>query len=89
MTSFGHIPFVLSLHYLVKCRSHAVIECAVGEWHHRLPLVFVLEGDILSIRLCDVTRVTFSETVIANRVCRLQLIISEPTRALSSMNSLL
>jgi len=28
--------------------SHAVIERAVGEWRQRLPLVFVLEEDILS-----------------------------------------
>jgi len=26
----------------------AVIECAVGEWHQRLLLAFLLEGDILS-----------------------------------------
>jgi len=28
--------------------SHAVIERAVGEWRQRLPLVFVLQVDILS-----------------------------------------
>jgi len=27
---FGNHILILSLHYLVKCRSHAVIECAVG-----------------------------------------------------------
>jgi len=33
VTSFGHFTLILSLHYLVKCRSHSLaIYC--GQWIH-------------------------------------------------------
>jgi len=46
--SFCHLSLILSLHYLVKCKSHAIIKHAVGEWHQRLPLTLALEKNILS-----------------------------------------
>jgi len=70
-----------------------VVKPAVCEWCQRLPLAFALEEDILST-CCNKEDVMWHVWLFEIQqwpivIVAFQLIISEPTRALSSMNSLL
>ena len=68
-------PYIDKLKWCINSEwaalGNGVTERAVGEWRQRPPLAFMLE-DILSTcfnkRWCDVTRMTFWETIIANCV---------------------